>query len=86
LQNIAEEIETMKQNAEMRFDPLMEASTIRNDFVLLQDRLKAWENALDPLMWIGKYIISSVPSSPGANVIYSRITQDRLRSVQEQAA
>jgi hypothetical protein len=55
LQSIAEDIESMKQNAEMRQDPsFMEATSIKNDFSLFQDRLKSWETALDPALWIGK--------------------------------
>ena len=64
LQLIAEDIENMKRNAEMRFDPsFIDASSIKNDFSLFQDRLKSWENALDPVLWIGKeswYLLGSM--------------------------
>lgn len=54
LQSIAEDIESMKQNAEMRRDPtFMEESSFKNDFALFQDRLRLWENALDPVLWVG---------------------------------
>ena len=57
LQSIAEDIESMKQSAEMRYDALsMEAIDIKNDFLLLQDRLKSWETALDSALWIGKSV------------------------------
>ena len=55
LQSIAEDIESMKQNAEMRLDQsLLETTSIKNGFSLFHDRLKSWENELDPVLWIGK--------------------------------
>lgn len=55
LQAIAEDIESMKQNAESRSDPsFVSSNSIRNDFSLLQDRLKTWESTLDPVLWIGE--------------------------------
>ena len=57
LQSIAEDIESMKQNAEMRYDPLsMERMDIKYDFSLIQDRLKSWETTLDSALWIGKSV------------------------------
>jgi hypothetical protein len=57
LQLIAEDIESMKQNAELKLDPsLTEETSIKNDFSLFHDRLKSWENELDPVLWIGKLV------------------------------
>ncbi|KAE9368980.1 hypothetical protein N431DRAFT_486396 [Stipitochalara longipes BDJ] len=53
LQSIAEDIESMKQNAEMRLDQsFLETTSIKNGFSLFHDRLKSWENELDPVLWI----------------------------------
>jgi hypothetical protein len=58
LQSIAEDIESMKQNAEMRLDPsFMEATSIKNDFSLFHDRLKSWEHGLDSALWVGKWLV-----------------------------
>jgi len=55
LQLIAEDIESMKRNAELRSDPIfIEANSIKSDFALFQERLKIWEKGLDPLLWTGK--------------------------------
>lgn len=60
LQSIAEDIEKMKQNAEVRSDLLfMDATNIKNDFLLFRDRLKSWEYALDPVLWIGKKVTAA---------------------------
>jgi hypothetical protein len=55
LQSIAEDVESMKQSAEMKLDPsFLETTSITNDFSLFHDRLRSWENELDPVLWIGK--------------------------------
>jgi hypothetical protein len=55
LQSIAEDIESMKQNAELKLDPsFLESTSIKNDFSLFHDRLRSWETELGPVLWIGK--------------------------------
>jgi hypothetical protein len=55
LQSIAEDIESMKQSAEIRLDPsFLETTSIKNDFSLFHERLRSWKIELDPVLWIGK--------------------------------
>lgn len=59
---IAENVESMKQNAEIRANPFfLDSSSVRSDISLFFDRLKTWEDALDPTLWTGE------PAKPSEN-------------------
>lgn len=55
LQNIVEDIESMKQGVEMRADTTaLESEAFRDDFELFSDRLREWEKSTDHELKNGK--------------------------------
>lgn len=51
LQNIAEDVENMKSNVELKVDSVLtERESVKNDLSLFNDRLKEWAVQNEPLL------------------------------------
>lgn len=54
LQSIADDVENMKQNAEIHAEGAIDSDSTHNDIALCRDRLRTWEEEMEPAVWTGK--------------------------------